>query len=155
MILVVVMKEEVGEERLNEAFIKTHKEWNEFLVRLQALSLIWLERTSHGNSYPESSHQVKCLQGSKLKSQSSSQEGEECEGASGGINCTPYVKRSALCLPKGPLLCGPRKEYSDPDFEEVSCPKVVLSSPLKLNVCTVRIGVNGALDELPKPQTDG
>lgn len=34
MILVVVMKEEVGEERLNEAFIKTHEEWNEFLVRL-------------------------------------------------------------------------------------------------------------------------
>lgn len=34
MMVVVVMKEEVGEERVNEAFIKIHKEWNEFLVRL-------------------------------------------------------------------------------------------------------------------------
>lgn len=34
MMVVVVMKEEVGEERLKEAFLKTHKEWKEFLVRL-------------------------------------------------------------------------------------------------------------------------
>lgn len=98
MVVVVVTEEEVWKERLKPSLKPAMNSfWGE--AGLWALSLpIWLKRASPGNSCPESSLEVGSQVGlHQPRSQSSSQEGGESEGASTGISYTPGVMRSALC----------------------------------------------------------